>query len=87
MRRLATDDDLGWITAARSDRELSRYIPMIPYPYSKADARAFAEHVAHSWAECSAATFVIAQALGGQGSGTIGLHLFADGPGLAEVGY
>jgi RimJ/RimL family protein N-acetyltransferase len=87
LRRLAADDDIGWITAACSDRELSRYIPAIPYPYSEADARAFAEHVARSWAECKAAAFVIAQAPGGQGLGTIGLHLFVGDPGLAEVGY
>jgi hypothetical protein len=32
--------DIPWITAACSDRELSRHVPAIPYPYSQSDARA-----------------------------------------------
>src|SRR5579859_5186225 len=86
LRRME-GDDIGWITAACGDRELSRYVPAIPYPYTEADARAFAEHAARGWAEGSFAVFVIAQALGGQGLGMISLHLFAADPGLAEVGY
>jgi len=31
LRRPAADD-IPWITAACSDRELSRYVPVIPYP-------------------------------------------------------
>jgi [ribosomal protein S5]-alanine N-acetyltransferase len=79
--------DVPWITAACSDRELSRYIPAIPYPYAEADARAFIERVARAWDEGSAATFVISQAPDGAGLGTIGLHLAAGDTGLAEVGY
>jgi RimJ/RimL family protein N-acetyltransferase len=79
--------DIPWITAACSDRELSRYIPMIPQPYSESDARAFIEHTSRAWAEASGAAFVIAEAPGGDGLGTIGLHLFADDPTLGEVGY
>ena len=56
------DDDIGWIAVACGDRELSRYVPTIPYPYSEADARAFAEHAARGWAEGGLAVFVIAQA-------------------------
>ncbi len=79
--------DIAWITAACSDRELSRYAPGIPYPYSESDARAFTEHAARGWAEGSGATFVIARAPGGEGLGAIELHLSAPDPGLAEVGY
>jgi [ribosomal protein S5]-alanine N-acetyltransferase len=79
--------DIGWITAACSDRELSRYVPAIPYPYSSADARAFVEQAARGWAEGSHAPFVIAQAPDGEGLGLIALHLSAADPGLAEVGY
>jgi RimJ/RimL family protein N-acetyltransferase len=42
--------------------------------------------VTASWAEGSGATFVIAHPAG-SGLGTIGLHLFANDAGLAEVGY
>jgi RimJ/RimL family protein N-acetyltransferase len=79
--------DIPWITAACSDRELSRHVPAIPYPYSSSDARAFTEHSARGWAEGSGATFVIARAPGGEGLGVIELHLSAADPGLAEVGY
>jgi RimJ/RimL family protein N-acetyltransferase len=62
-------------------------VPTIPYPYSEADARAFAEHAARGWADGGLAVFVIAQAHGGPGLGMISLHLFAGDPGLAEVSY
>ncbi len=42
LRRLEPGD-IPWITAACSDRELSRYIRAIPYPYAEADAWAFIE--------------------------------------------
>jgi RimJ/RimL family protein N-acetyltransferase len=79
--------DVPWITAACGDRELSRYVPGIPYPYSESDARAFVERAARAWAEGTRATFVIADAATGAGRGTIGLHLFAHDARLAEVGY
>jgi RimJ/RimL family protein N-acetyltransferase len=86
LRRLVTDD-IPWITAACGDRDLSRYIPVIPYPYTQSDARAFVQHTARGWAEGTGAAFVIADAPTGDGLGTVGLHLFADDAELAEVGY
>lgn len=80
-------DDIPWITAACSDYELSQYIPLIPRPYSQADARAFAEYAARSWADGSGAIFVIAHALSGDGLGMIELHLSTADPALASVGY
>jgi hypothetical protein len=50
LRRL-DGDDTGWITRACADPGLSRYIPDMPHPYSVADALAFAEHAARSWAD------------------------------------
>jgi RimJ/RimL family protein N-acetyltransferase len=86
LRRPAADD-IPWITAACSDRELSRYIPVIPYPYSRSDAQAFVQRAIRGWTEGTGATFVIADASTGEGSGTIGLRLFADDTEQAEVGY
>jgi RimJ/RimL family protein N-acetyltransferase len=86
LRRLEPGD-IPWITAACSDRELSRYVPGIPYPYADADARAFIERATRAWAEGSEATFAIANAPDGAGLGTIALHLAADDTGLAQVGY
>jgi RimJ/RimL family protein N-acetyltransferase len=79
--------DAAWITAECSSRELSRYVPSIPYPYSDSDARAFIEHAARGWAEGSRAIFAIAHAPGGEGLGTIALHLSAADPPMASVGY
>jgi [ribosomal protein S5]-alanine N-acetyltransferase len=86
LRRLEPGD-VPWITTACSDRELSRYVRAIPYPYTQADARAFIDRAARDWSEGSAATFVIARVPDGTGLGTIGLHLAAGDPGLAQVGY
>ncbi len=86
LRRLEPSD-IPWITAACSDRELSRYIPGIPYPYAQADARAFIDRATGAWADGSAATFVISEVTDGTGLGTIALHLAAGDAGLAQVGY
>jgi RimJ/RimL family protein N-acetyltransferase len=80
-------DDVPWITAACNNRELSRYIPGIPYPYSQADARAFIAHAGQGWAQGTGAAFVIADAATGDGWGTIGLHLYSADAELAEAGY
>jgi hypothetical protein len=56
--------DIPWIVAARSDREMSRYIPGIPYPYSQSDARTFLEDTDSGWAEGSGAAFVVSHAVG-----------------------
>jgi RimJ/RimL family protein N-acetyltransferase len=85
--RRPVSGDIPWIVAACSDREMSRYIPGIPYPYSQSDARTFLEDADRGWAEGSGAAFVVGHAAGGDGLGTIGLHLFADDAGLAAVGY
>jgi RimJ/RimL family protein N-acetyltransferase len=85
--RCPDTDDVPWITLACSDRELSRYVPGIPYPYSESDARAFIEHVGQGWADGTGAVFVIADAATDDGWGTIGLHLHPVDAELAEVGY
>jgi RimJ/RimL family protein N-acetyltransferase len=74
LLRRPVPGDVPWIVAACSDRELSRYIPGIPYPYSQSDARAFIEDADCGWAGGSGAAFVIAHAAGGDALGTIGLH-------------
>lgn len=85
--RLLTAGDLGWVTDACSDRELSRYIPSIPYPYTAADAQIFAEQAKRGWANGTSAPFVIAQADNGSGLGMIALSFEGGDPGMAEVGY
>jgi len=87
LLRCPEPGDIPWIAAACSDRELSRHVPAIPYPYSPSDARAFTDHAARGWAEGSGATFVIAVPPGGDGLGMIELHLSPADLKLAEVGY
>lgn len=86
LRKLA-DDDIGWITQACADPGLSRYIPGMPYPYSVADALAFAKHTAQCWADGSSAIFVIARASDGDGRGMLEVHLHAEDASLASIGY
>jgi hypothetical protein len=62
--RCPVPGDIPWIAAARSDREMSRYIPGIPYPYSQSDARTFLEDTDRGWAEGSGAAFVVSHAVG-----------------------
>jgi len=85
--RRADTADIPWITAACGDRELSRYVPAIPYPYAESDACAFVRRAAREWAEGSGATFVIAQAAEGGGLGVVAVHLSMADPGLAGIGY
>jgi RimJ/RimL family protein N-acetyltransferase len=87
LRRPA-GNDVSWIAEACSDRELSRYVPGIPHPYSQADARAFLEGAAQGWADGSgAAVFVIALASTSAGLGMLALQFRAEDPALAGVGY
>ncbi len=85
--RLLTADDLGWVTDACGDRELSRYIPSIPYPYTIADAEVFAELAKQGWANGTSTPFVIARASDSAGLGMIALSFQAGDPRMAEVGY
>lgn len=87
LLRQLRDDDLGWVTDACADRELSQYVTSIPHPYTMADARIFAEQVARGWASGTSAAFVIASADDGTGLGMITLSFEPGDPGMAEVGY
>lgn len=85
--RLPADSDVAWITEACADRELSRWTPAMPHPYSEDDARSFVEHAKARWEEGGGATFAIAEAANRDGLGVISLHLTATDPGLAGIGY
>lgn len=85
--RMLADDDIGWIVETCTDPEMSHFIPDLPYPYSAADALAFAEHTARCWADGSSAVFVIAQAPDGDGLGMLEVHGSAEDPALASIGY
>jgi RimJ/RimL family protein N-acetyltransferase len=79
--------DVPWITAVCGDRELSRYVPAIPYPYAEADASAFVRRAASAWADGTSAAFVIADQADGTALGMIQVHCGPADFGLGEVGY
>jgi RimJ/RimL family protein N-acetyltransferase len=43
------DDDLAALTAACQDSEITRWLPVIPSPYSEADGRAYLEQAHVNW--------------------------------------
>src|SRR5262245_18505535 len=43
------DDDAAAVTQLCQDPEIARWIPVIPSPYTEADARAFLEHSRRAW--------------------------------------
>jgi RimJ/RimL family protein N-acetyltransferase len=78
--------DAPWIAAACKRPEMARFIPMLPSPYSEADALAFVEYAERAWDDGSSAPFAIETAEG-EPLGAVEVHLSAIDPGLAGVGY
>jgi RimJ/RimL family protein N-acetyltransferase len=64
------EDDVPWLVDACNDPEISRWIPIIPSPYSEEDARAFIGGESHSVPEHS-----FAIAVGGSLAGAIGMSV------------
>jgi RimJ/RimL family protein N-acetyltransferase len=67
-------DDAEAIVRACSDPETVRWIPMIPNPYTLADAEGFIERTADAWQAGRAAVFAIADAGDDALLGSIGLQ-------------
>lgn len=78
------DDDVPAITAACKDPEISKWIPVVPSPYTEDDAREYLALTKTWWSEGAAATFAITA--GGEPLGSIGIHLNV-GEGRAAIGY
>ncbi len=79
-------DDASAIAAACQDPEIQRWIPIIPVPYTEADARRFILMTLQAWHDGSSYEFAIADATTDDYIGSIGLHL---GPNARRhaVGY
>jgi RimJ/RimL family protein N-acetyltransferase/nitrite reductase/ring-hydroxylating ferredoxin subunit len=79
-------DDAPAIAAACQDREIQRWIPIIPVPYAEVDARGFILMTLEAWHEGTGYEFAIADAATDRYIGSIGLHL---GPNARRraVGY
>jgi putative acetyltransferase len=77
--------DAGAVVAAFEDREIHRWLSLLPDPYTTDDALAFLCEARQGWAEGTRAHFFLIKddaVLGG-----IDLRLDPSQPGLGEVGY
>ncbi len=68
-------DDAPAIAAACQDHEIQRWIPIIPVPYTEADARRFILMTLQAWHDGNSYEFAIADAGTDRYIGSIGLHL------------
>jgi RimJ/RimL family protein N-acetyltransferase/nitrite reductase/ring-hydroxylating ferredoxin subunit len=79
-------EDAPAVAAACQDPEIQRWIPMIPVPYTEADARAFILMTLQGWHDGTGCEFAIVDAETDRFVGSIGLHLGSN-PRLHAVGY
>jgi RimJ/RimL family protein N-acetyltransferase/nitrite reductase/ring-hydroxylating ferredoxin subunit len=68
-------EDAPAINAACQDREIQRWVPMLPAPYTEADARAFILMTLQAWHDGTGCEFAIVDAADGRFLGAVGLHL------------
>ena len=71
-------EDAPAINAACQDREIQRWVPMLPVPYTEADARAFILMTLQAWHDGIGCEFAIVDAADGRFLGAAGLHLGAN---------
>jgi RimJ/RimL family protein N-acetyltransferase len=77
--------DIADIAAACNDPLVQRFLPLLPRPYTEADARTFALETAPATWAAGGAEFAIADPRSDRLLGVVGIH--PKGPGLAEIGY
>jgi len=82
LRRLRASDAPA-IVGACGDPEVPRFIPLVPAPYTAADAEAFLESVERSWAETDERVFGITFAAADDLIGAVAVRLHEGG----EAGY
>lgn len=70
-----TDDDVPWLVAACNDPAITRWIPVIPSPYTEEDARAFIGGRSRAVPEYSVPEHSYAIEVGGSLAGAIGMSV------------
>lgn len=80
-------DDVPALTEALQDREISRWIPVIPFPYSERDAREYIERTIAPKEEPEAVGYAIKALDGAALLGQIGLSSIDLRNKTGEVGY
>jgi RimJ/RimL family protein N-acetyltransferase/nitrite reductase/ring-hydroxylating ferredoxin subunit len=79
-------DDAPAITAACQDPEIQRRVPIIPVPYTEADARRFILMTLQAWHDGTSCEFAIVDPATDQYLGSVGLHL-GPNPRRHAIGY
>jgi RimJ/RimL family protein N-acetyltransferase len=82
-----TDDDLDFVVAACQDPEISRYSPVIPSPYTEADALQWFESLDSMRLADQGFDLAITRVLDGAPLGAIGLHGLDRMLAIAGIGY
>jgi RimJ/RimL family protein N-acetyltransferase len=75
-------DDVDAITAACSDEEMARFLPMLPSPYARSDAEWWVARCEQAWRDSEACPYVIVDANFGELLGAIEIRL-----GERTIGY
>lgn len=79
-------EDAGWIAAACDRPEMARFVPVLPAPYTEADAREYIDHTEEEWRDGTGAAFAI-ESCDGEPLGAVALARPAFDPGIAGIGY
>ena len=79
------DGDVDAIHAACQDEAITYWLPMIPIPYTRSDARDYIRKTRQSWRDGTDAFFAVTDAPTGEVVGSIGMRCHGDGRGT--VGY
>jgi RimJ/RimL family protein N-acetyltransferase/nitrite reductase/ring-hydroxylating ferredoxin subunit len=79
-------DDAPAITAACQDAAIQRWIPLIPFPYTQADARRFILMALQAWKDGTGYEFAITDATTDAWLGSIGVHVGSN-PRRHAIGY
>jgi GNAT acetyltransferase-like protein len=79
-------DDAAWIQAVCDRPEMARFVPVLPSPYTLADAEGFVRYAQDAWEQGSSAPFAITTTEG-EPLGAVEVHLNPRDASHAGVGY
>jgi RimJ/RimL family protein N-acetyltransferase len=83
-----TEAEVPALVAACQDEEMSRWLDMLPHPYTESDGRAYVTAAARGWrGEEEETSFAIRDAATGEPLGSIGVRWKDAGQSVAEIGY
>ena len=84
--RMFSAEDAPWIQAACDRPEMARFVPVLPSPYTLADAEAFVRYAENAWEQGSSAPFAITTT-GNEPLGSVEVHPKSTDASHAGVGY